>query len=122
MEQYDDRFHIRKHPRMRNYDYSQPGFYFITICTKEKKSIFGEPGCPNRYGQLAHQGLRNIEEHFRDVRVDKCVVMPNHIHAIVVLSGSTTTLSAVIGQYKSAVNKKDSHDKTRYRSLASILS
>ena len=105
MERNDDRFPKRKHPRMRSYDYSQPGYYFVTICTKEKMCIFGKPGQLNQLGQLAQQGLAEIERHTQGIRVDKCVVMPNHIHAIIVLSGIATDLSVAIGQYKSAVTR-----------------
>ena len=90
---------------MRHYDYTQPGYYFVTICTKEKKCLFGEPGELNRFGYLAQQGLLAIEQHTHGVKVDKCIVMPNHIHAIIVLSDSATDLSVAIGQYKSAVTR-----------------
>ena len=90
---------------MRHYDYAQPGYYFVTICTKDKKCIFGEPGQLNRLGQLAQQGLSEIKQHTRGVHVDKCVVMPNHIHAIIILGENATELPTVIGQYKSAVTR-----------------
>ena len=90
---------------MSRYDYSQPGYYFVTICTRDKMCIFGEPGCLNQYGQMAHQGLVEIEKHFQGVKVDKSIVMPNHVHAIIVLRGNDTNLSVVIGQYKSTVSR-----------------
>ena len=105
MEHNDDRFHRRKHPRMRHYDYAQPGYYFVTICTKDNKCLFGEPGQLNRLGKLAQQGLAEIEQHTQGVLMDKCVVMPNHIHAIIILSENATELPTVIGQYKSAVTR-----------------
>ena len=106
MERNDERFPKRKHPRLRYYDYTQPGSYFVTICTTENKCICGEPDLLNQYGWLAQQGLEELEKHAQGVRVDKYVVMPNHVHAISVLGESATDLSVVIGQYKSAVTRK----------------
>ena len=102
----DDRFPKRASPRMGWYDYSTPGYYFVTICTKEKSRIFGEPGSLNDAGCIAQQILEEIPNHFTGVKVDKFVVMPNHIHVILVLEDGKTKLSDVIGQYKSAVTRK----------------
>ena len=107
MEQFDNSpFPKRKNPRMSHYDYTQPGYYFITICTKDKKCIFGAPCCLNPYGQAAKWGLDEIEKHTKGIKVDKYVVMPNHIHAILVLTDNTADLSVVVGQYKSAVTRR----------------
>ena len=102
----DDRFHSRKSPRLKNYDYSQPNYYFVTICTSGKRRIFGEAGNLNEYGKVAEQGLREIPKHFPQVCVDKYVVMPNHIHAILVLKEQTANLSVILGQYKSYVARR----------------
>ena len=105
MEQLDDRFHSRVNPRLRRYDYAQPGYYFVTICTHEKKCFFGMPGSLNRRGRCAEAGLREIGTHFPGVSVDQYVVMPNHVHAILVLPGGGAKLPVVIGQFKSAVTR-----------------
>ena len=102
MEQHQTRFPNRKSPRMRHYDYSQAGYYFITICTRNKNCLFGAPEQLNRCGICAEQGFQEIERHFPGVRVDKFVVMPNHVHGIIALPGNGTSLSVVIGQYKGA--------------------
>ena len=91
---------------MSHYDYAQPGYYFITICTKAKQCIFGTPGCLNQYGQIAQWGMNEIEMHAKGIKVDKYVVMPNHVHGILVLKDNATDLSTVIGQYKSAVTRR----------------
>ena len=57
-------------------------------------------------GEIAAQCLREIESHFEGVQLDKWVVMPNHIHAIVVLPGKTAKLSTIVGQYKAAATRK----------------
>ena len=101
-----DRFHSRKNPRLKNYDYAKPNYYFITICTREKKCLFGEAGNLNAHGKIAEKGLLEIDKHFQDVTVDKFVVMPNHIHAIIILTGQAANLSVVLGQYKAFVSNQ----------------
>ena len=101
-----ERFPNRKHPRMKHYDYSTPNYYFVTICTKDKRCIFGNPGQLNELGLIAQKIILEIPNHFPEVLVDKYVVMPNHVHAILILQQQNALLSTVIGQYKAAVTKK----------------
>ena len=103
----------RKLPRLRGYDYSTECYYFVTICTNDKKCIFGEPEALNELGKLAEMELQNISEHYDVVKVDKYVIMPNHIHAIIIIgcdgaerSRPFPTLSTVVGLYKSGTAKK----------------
>ena len=101
-----DRFPNRKRPRLASFNYSTPNYYFITICTHNKKCIFGKPNQLNAFGNIALQALTDIQRHFPNVTVDKAVVMPNHVHAIIVLDGHGTNLSVVVGLYKSYVSKQ----------------
>ena len=120
----------RKSIRLKDYDYSQDGAYFITICTHNKECILGEivgngldhsenvnPICSmklNCYGEIVENELKNISEHFSYITIDKYVIMPNHIHAIILIdndykterSRPFPTLSTVIGLYKSGVSRK----------------
>ena len=75
----------RKLPRLRKFDYSSENYYFITICTKDKKCIFGDPKELNEIGKLAEHELQGISEHYDGVRVDKYVIMTNHIHAVIII-------------------------------------
>ncbi len=102
----EKRFPARKSPRLKDFDYSTPNYYFVTICTSEKECLFGAPEKLSMMGQTAALCLQEIENHFKGIQLDKWVVMPNHIHAIVVLSDKTTNLSTVIGQYKAATTRK----------------
>ena len=103
------RFHSRKSPRLQGYDYASRNYYFITICTHRKQCIFGKPGNLNASGKTAEQLFLDISSHFPGVQIDKHVVMPNHIHGIIVLSGDGISLSTVLGQYKAAVTRKLRH-------------
>ncbi|MBQ4550806.1 MAG: transposase [Oscillospiraceae bacterium] len=100
----------RKQNRIPGYDYATPNYYFITICTHQKQCLFGTVEHLNGYGQIAADLLLKIPEHFPLVTVDKFVVMPNHIHAIIILQDASTdarkNLSVIIGQYKAAVSQK----------------
>ena len=100
------RFSVRKNPRLKNYDYSTPNYYFVTICCHKMRHLFGKPGTPNGWGQIAARGLEEMERHFPGLRVDKYVIMPNHLHAIIILERMDTNLSVAIGQFKSFVTRQ----------------
>jgi len=80
----------RKPNRLRNYDYSQCGAYFITILTKKRANYFGKivsgKMILNRFGKIADDLFKGLPKAFMDVVIDKYRVMPNHIHAIIFLS------------------------------------
>ena len=98
----------RKSPRIPNFDYSSPNYYFITICTYEKKCIFGNPSELSMLGCYARDYLLNIPKLYPEIILDKYVIMPNHVHCILIVSGENKdrSIPLVIGQYKMAVTKK----------------
>ena len=102
----EERFPKRKSPRIPGYDYATPNYYFITICTHEKNCIFWSGGKLNTFGQIAFDAAMQISAHFPGNRVDSFVVMPNHIHMILVVEPGGTDATVVIGQYKSQVSKE----------------
>ena len=109
----------RKTIRLQNYDYSQNGAYFVTICTAHKRPLFGvvrrgdpcgRPPGPayveyTALGKIAYQTFSLLESIY-PVSVPCFVVMPDHVHAIIVLEPRATarvapTLGRVVGAYKS---------------------
>ena len=103
----------RKLPRLSGFDYSSENYYFITICTKEKRCMFGEPNKLNEFGKLVENELLSIPGHYDGVATDKYVIMPNHVHAIIIIgcdgaerASPFPTLSTVVGEYKSGVTRK----------------
>ena len=101
----------RKPTRIPGFDYASEHYYFVTICTYEKKCIFGSAGCLNELGRIAEQDLRELDIHYHGVHIDKMVVMPNHIHAILVIGCENRdmtypSLNTIVGQYKSGVTRK----------------
>ena len=100
-------FYSRKPPRIPEYDYSKAGYYFITICTHEKKCIFGTTEDLNEWGKIAERDLKEIPLHFPNIRMDAYIIMPNHIHAIVIMEqDDSTSLNQMVGLYKSGVSRK----------------
>jgi len=82
--------HHRRSIRLRSYDYSQAGSYFITLCTQKKACLFGAIAGDvmqlNDAGRLVRGIWGAIPEHYSSVELDYFVVMPNHIHGILVLN------------------------------------
>ena len=118
----DREFPKRKHPRLKSYDYSTAGAYFITICTHEKRCILSRivgrglaPADTERttllpYGRIAEEQLHAIEERYPFVSVDHFVIMPNHIHLILTITDTAgasprPTISDIICSYKSLVTR-----------------
>jgi len=108
----------RKPNRLQGYDYSSAGFYFVTICVKNSYELFGEVVGGkvqlNEYGVIVDDAVNKINEIYDCVRTDKYVVMPNHVHMIVVIdvAGSdgrqvaAPTLSSVVGNMKREVSMR----------------
>jgi hypothetical protein len=86
---YDPEIHHRKSIRLRGYDYSAPGRYFVTICAQEKACLFGGIAdgqiALNDYGRIVENVWKELPSHFPLVELDRFVVMPNHFHAIAVI-------------------------------------
>ena len=77
----------RRSLRLRGYDYSRPGAYFVTICIRNQKCIFGEIINGNMHlneiGNIVVDWWNRIPQHFPSVEINDFVIMPNHIHGII---------------------------------------
>jgi len=86
---YDLNQHQRRSIRLTGYDYRQAGAYFLTVCTQDHRCLFGrvegETMWLNRSGEIAEEVWRAIPAHFADVGLDVFVVVPNHVHGIIVI-------------------------------------
>ncbi|GIW92825.1 MAG: hypothetical protein KatS3mg110_0866 [Pirellulaceae bacterium] len=87
---YDQEKHHRRSIRLPGYDYAQPAAYFVTICTKDRLCLFGEVVAGemrlNDAGCIAHQCWTDIPDHFPHVQLDAFIIMPNHVHGILVIA------------------------------------
>ncbi|WP_294755073.1 transposase [uncultured Ruminococcus sp.] len=121
----------RKDIRLGNYDYSRNGAYFVTICTRDREYLFWNNydiyrvgaafGGPHgkitltEYGKIVKDELKKIPSVYPDiVFIPKFVIMPNHIHLIIVLNSfsvsgppkAAPTIGSIINKFKGAVSKK----------------
>jgi REP element-mobilizing transposase RayT len=90
--------------RLRDYDYSTPAAYFVTICTAARRPFFDD----HRLRYLAEEAWAKLPGRYASVALDAFVVMPNHIHFVLHLKeteamGRRPALSDVIAAYKSTV-------------------
>lgn len=117
----------RNHLRMQGWDFTSPGWYFLTLCIKNMHAAFGTVVNGrmnlNQAGRIADQFWREIPEHFPRAVVDEHVVMPNHVHGLLHLTPDGWTLHGftarreafgkpvagsvptIVRSYKSAVSK-----------------
>ncbi len=89
---YNPEIHHRRSIRLREYDYSQSGAYFVTLCTWNRECFFGEikngEMLLNEYGEIAMKYWDAIPGHLPHVEMDEFIIMPNHIHGIVIIVGA----------------------------------
>jgi putative transposase len=114
--------------RLKDWDYSIPWWYYVTICTKDMRCCFGEiingEMMLNEYGNYAFSFFKDIPNHFKCVEIDYFVIMPNHVHGIVIINDLVETrdrvsllnnrkfgnplknsLPVIINQYKGSVTR-----------------
>ena len=132
MALYKNKYRIES-TRLPDYDYSTNGYYFVTICTHQKICYFGDVVNTkmqlSQVGKIAQKHWQDIPKHFDGVEIDEYVVMPNHVHGIIVidkpcrdvpwnvstnndvnrtmskLSPKSGSLSVIIRSYKSSVTR-----------------
>jgi putative transposase len=79
----------RRFPRRADFDYSSAATYFVTICTKEKRSLFGRIAesqmLPNRFGRIVQETWHELPDHYPRVNLDCFTLMPNHVHGVLAL-------------------------------------
>ncbi|MES2775873.1 MAG: transposase [Bacteroidota bacterium] len=84
---YNPRIHHRRSIRLKGYDYSSKGLYFITLCVKDRECLFGEivngEMLLNDAGHMIEKWYFELENKFPDIRCHEHIVMPNHFHCII---------------------------------------
>ena len=87
---FDPRKHNRRSIRLKGYDYSRPGAYFVTVCIHDRESLFGEITSRvmhlNDMGLIAQRTCFDLPRHYLHVVLDAMVIMPNHLHGVIVLT------------------------------------
>ena len=94
----------RKRLRLQNFDYSSSGAYFITICTKERKTLFAPVGADSISAQMVERTFLETIRQYDGIDSPIYVVMPNHFHAIITISRadmeSAPTISEIVQSFK----------------------
>ncbi|HLO17395.1 MAG TPA: transposase [Anaerolineales bacterium] len=135
---FDPRKHHRRSIRLKGYDYSQTGAYYVTIVTYHRDCLFGDivngEMILNDLGKIADECWRAIPEHFPFIELGAFVIMPNHMHGIIVINNGhraetfsspflgamhasplptqrprgpvTRSLGTIVGSFKSAVTNR----------------
>lgn len=100
---------VRKRSRLPTFDYRTPGAYCVTICAYRRKAIFGccvdDELRPTAAALAVERCWAEIPVHFGTVDIDVFVVMPNHVHGILLFEDGAPTLPTVIGSFKSAASR-----------------
>ncbi|WP_310426104.1 transposase [Chamaesiphon sp. VAR_48_metabat_135_sub] len=112
---YNPELHHRRSIRLKGYDYSTAGAYFITICTHEREQLFGDivdlTMVLNELGNITQLHWQKLARYHPNLIVDRSVVMPNHLHGIILLNLSilhgkgytkedSKSISEIIGSFK----------------------
>jgi len=114
MTLYKNKYRIET-TRLKSWDYSSNGYYYITICTKNREHIFGkiavETGFKpvstknpvstmimilNEYGKIVEKCWYDLSEHYSNLKLDEFVIMPNHIHGIMIIDNNDVPASVVV--------------------------
>ncbi len=97
-------------PRLKSFDYGQPGAYFITINSFNKNNYFGKLSnnlvSLNKFGCIASESWNEIPNHFKNIQLDEFIIMPNHLHGIIWIIPSGDTACCV-----STDNQKEVFEK-----------
>ena len=92
MRRYDPERDYRRSIRLKGYDYAQAGAYFVTICVQDRECLFGQvvegEMRLNDAGLVVQAVWDELPDHYPGVNADTFVVMPNHVHGIVILVGA----------------------------------
>lgn len=78
----------RKSIRIPGYDYSKPGFYFVTIVTHERNPIFGDGDWPGEIKSMVEHCWTSIPSHYPQIKTHDFVIMPDHFHGIIEITDS----------------------------------
>ena len=118
-----NRMETRRNIRLKGYDYSQAGVYFVTVCTKDHRPTFWEESVPvgatcgrpplSETGKTVDEEIVHLSAVYPNVWAEKYVVMPNHIHLLICIDGSedgrtqvAPTISRIIKQFKGVTSKR----------------
>ncbi len=100
MNKYNPNIHHRRSIRLKGYDYSQAGLYFITICINNRKCLIGNikngEMIWNDAGKMIENEWLKITNRFKNTKLHEFIIMPNHFHAILEIVGATLVVAPLV--------------------------
>ena len=109
MNKFNPAIHHRRSIRLKGYDYSQNGLYFITICCQNRVCRFGyienKEMILNEYGKIAYNEWIKLAERFPNFELDVFQIMPNHMHGIIVLNNKNTSVGSGLAPDQTIENR-----------------
>ncbi|HRJ55651.1 MAG TPA: transposase [Anaerolineales bacterium] len=109
---FDPQKHHRRSIRLKGFDYSQAGAYFVTIVTWQRECLFGDVVDGemnlNRHGYIVRDAWFDLRNHYRHVELGAFVIMPNHVHGIIVLTDDGRSRSSASGGTNSPTGRGES--------------
>ncbi len=109
----------RKSIRLKDYDYAQQGTYYVTVCANDRKCVFGDVGngkmVLNDAGNMVTHDWNQLPDRFPNIEMDEFIVMPNHLHGVIVIVGKHEITDDVGAPLVGALNDMDDRAGTRQR-------
>ncbi|MDP3042612.1 MAG: transposase [Candidatus Omnitrophota bacterium] len=104
----------RRSIRLAGYDYSQAGYYFVTVCVNERRNLFGDIDggkiMLNGVGIMVEDSWNKLQQRFQFIELDEFIVMPNHLHGVIVIVGAP-----LVGAQNGDVIADDRNDRATTR-------
>ena len=124
MSLYQNRYRIEP-ARLKEWDYSSKGYYYITICTKNRIHHFGRINNGklelSEIGRLAHKYWMEIPDHFPNSQLDKFVIMPNHIHGIIAIDNDKSQRLVPDGYTTGQGGLTGNNNPMHHQSISTII-
>ncbi len=107
---YNPEKHHRRSIRLKGYDYSQEGAYFVTICVQDRNCLFGDIMNDemklNNAGYMIRENWEKLPKRFKSIIIDEYIIMPNHLHGIIIVGAD---LRVCPDNYAINLNNMDNH-------------
>jgi putative transposase len=110
---FNSEIHHRHSIRLLGYDYSRPGYYFVTLCTHDKECYFGDIEnnkiVLNKMGTMVEKKWNDLPVHFPGIKLDRIAIMPNHLHGIIIIAdhrrGGVVPPFGIIASHEGAMDR-----------------
>jgi REP element-mobilizing transposase RayT len=106
---YNPQIHHRRSIRLQEYDYSQNGAYFVTLCTQNRECLFGKivngEMILNEQGKIVEQCWNDLSNHYNNIVLDAYVIMPNHFHGIIFITDTVDNVDNVGAIHVGAIHE-----------------